>query len=77
MCVFARLPTNMLDITVSIQLMGSREEGSGSGAGGVAERRAQLVERLFFQDPFFLGLQFDTKNPGRRDCTLQSWERLA
>ena len=53
MCVFARLPKNMLDITVSIQLMGSREEGSGSGAGGVAERRAQLVERLFFQDPFF------------------------
>ena len=59
MCVFARLPKNMLDITVSIQCVRSREEGSGSGAGGVAERRAQLVECFLFSDPYFVGLQFD------------------
>ena len=77
MCVCACLSNNKLEIAVSIQCIRSREEGSGSGAGGVAERRAQLVERLFFQDLFFLCLQFDPKNRGRRDCTLQSWERLA
>jgi len=32
---------------------------------------------LFSKTHFFSGLQFDPKMPGRRDCTLQSWERLA